>query len=879
MKAAIFFLSFLLLNCASNSGNIEKKVDPEVTQSNLTQAQAESRFLQIKDVSYFLEISLSATEKNYSGKSTLHFKVNHLDHPVRIDFYQGKIISVTANGKDIPTNYNGKYLLIPTDTLTLGDNQVAIEFSTNYNLEGRGLSKFQDPEDKSVYIHTQLEPFNANYVFPCFDQPDLKATYEMNVKAPQAWIVVSSNKESSIKEDGDFRVWHFPRSEKFSTYVWSLHAGPFKVWEKNFRIPLRLMARQSLAKYVKTEEWFQVTQQGLDFYEKYFATSYPFKKYDQLIVPEFTSGAMENVAAVTFNEGYVSRGDKSLREKRALANVILHEMAHMWFGDLVTMKWWNDLWLNESFATYMADLAMTSNTVFKDAWRDFYSGKTGAYWEDEMVTTHPVATDVADTLHAMANFDNITYGKGAAVLKQTSFYLTSEKFQKGVQLYFTKYAGTNTTLDDFMGALSEGSGKNLTEWKKIWLRTAGVNKLESQLTCAQGLIQSLTLTQTPPAENPYLRTQRLQVVLLNSKQEELKTGKVFPIEISKAVTDVTEAKGQPCPSLVYPNFEDHGYLSAILDPVSLKNFSENPQGLKDAFLRQMVWRSLWDLTREAKLPVLDYIKVAIKKGIAVETDDYILKDLYRSVAGRDSLGASALFYLSRSDQKLFEAQAKGLEELTWQRLNKASAGSEQQKTFFEGFLMASRTDFSQEKLFQLVQGKIKLSGFSIDQDKRWAMINILARSHHPQAKLLISKEAKKDVSFFGQAGMIGSTTALPFWLEKKKWIEEFKSEKPQHSMALIKSALYNIFPFNQEKLREDYSNEFFKDLIFVNKTKDASVAASFVGLAPIDCGYGKSDRIGPFLQEQKDLQPTILKRLKIQKQENERCQKIIQPLG
>ncbi len=875
MKIFIFSLTLLLFTCASTLKPNEAKLTPEINQSNLTQLQAESRFLQIQNVSYFLEFTLSSTEKEYSGKVILRFKVNHLKNSVRVDFYQGKVTTLTANGKDLAADYNGKFILVPASALTLGLNEVSVVFSNKYNLEGRGLSRFQDPEDKNIYLHTQLEPFNANYVFPCFDQPDLKATYEMKVRAPKTWAVVSSVKEKSISESGDFREWHFPRSEKFSTYVWSLHAGPFRVWENNFRIPLRLMARQSLAKYVKPDEWFKVTQQGLDFFEKYFAIPYPYKKYDQLIVPEFTSGAMENVAAVTFNEGFVSRGEKSLREKRALANVILHEMAHMWFGDLVTMKWWNDLWLNESFATYMAHLAMTSTKEFKEAWRDFYSAKTGAYWEDELVTTHPVATDVEDTLHAMANFDNITYGKGAAVLKQTSFYLSPEKFQQGVQLYFKKFAGSNTTLNDFMQALSDGSGKDLTEWKKIWLRTAGVNKVESHFTCTDGLIKTLTLNQTAPAENNYLRPQRLQLVLFNSGPGELKMGKVFPIEISKVITEVPEAHGQPCPSLVYANFEDYGYLSAILDSISLRNFSENPQSLKDAFLRQMVWRSLWDLIREAKLPILNYLDTAIKKGLAVETDNYILKDLYRSVAGRDPLAASALYYLSRSDEKSFQLLARSLEELTWKRLVSTAPGSELQKTFFDGFLMSSRTSFAQEKLFQLLQGNIKLPGFSIDQDKRWAMINFLARSNHSQVKALITAEEKKDSSFFGQSGKIGSTTALPNWLEKKKWIEEFKSDKPEHSMALIKSALYNIFPFTQEKMREDYSNDFFKDLIQVNKTKDASVAASFVGLAPIDCGPGKADRIGPFLKQQTDLQPTILKYLKIIEQENERCQRII----
>ena len=609
--------------------------------------------------------------------------------------------------------------------------------------------------------------------------------------------------------------------------------------------------------------------------KKYFGTPYPFKKYDQLIVPEFTSGAMENVGAVTFNERFISRGQKSLKEKRSLANVILHEMAHMWFGDLVTMKWWNDLWLNESFATYMASLAMNSNTRFKDSWRDFYSGKSGAYFEDQMVTTHPIEGDVVDTLHAMANFDAITYGKGASVLKQTSFSLEPSKFQKGVQLYFKKYAYQNTTLNDFMGALNEASGKDLTEWNAQWLKTAGVNKVEAHLTCENGVISNLSVTQTPPAENPFFRTQKLQMVLLNLVKDEFKVASVIPFEISKATTDLAEAKGRPCPSLIYPNYEDQGYLSAILDSVSLKNFSENPEGVKDVFLRQMLWRSLWDLTRESQMPVSAFLKVAVEKGLALETDDSILRDLFRSIVGRDALSASALFYLSRSDQKAFQAEGRRIEELMWKRLSAAAAGSEIQKTFFVGFLASMRTTWAQEKAFQLLQNPTKLAGLNIDQDEHWIMISALAASNHPKAQSLMASESKKDPSFFGKIGLAASQASLPVWDEKKKWIAEFKAEKHEHSMALIKTALYSLFPFNQEDLREKYAADFFVDLKEVNRVKDASVATAFTVLAPIDCGPGKSDRVGPFLKGSTDLQPSVLKILRIRRQENERCQKII----
>jgi aminopeptidase N len=873
----VFFLSAVLLNCASQdrAADMEKKPEIETAQANLTKAQAEDRFKQVQNVNYRLAFNLSETEDSFSGQSILNFKVNHLASPLRIDFYDGTVTSVEVNGKNVPVQYNGKYLLISPKDLVLGTNEVITQFTAKYSREGRGLSRFKDPEDEKIYVHTQLEPYNANYVFPCFDQPDLKATYQMEVVAPQDWIVVSSVREVEVQEKGESRVWKFPTSERFSTYIWSLHAGPYKVWEKNFRIPLRLMARQSLAKYVKTEEWFDVTQQGLDFYEKYFGYKYPFKKYDQLIVPEFTSGAMENVAAVTFNERYVSRGEKSIREKRMLADVILHEMAHMWFGDLVTMKWWNDLWLNESFATYMSHLAMTSNTRFKEGWRDFYGNKMGAYWADELVTTHPIEGMAIDTMHAMANFDGITYGKGASVLKQTSFYISPEKFQKGVQIYFQKHAFQNTRLDDFMGALTEASGKDLNEWKKMWLQTAGVNQIEAKFTCENGSVSEMTLTQAPPSDHPQFRTQRVQVALLAQNKDELKVVKVIPIEINGALTTVAGAKGQPCPAMVYPNYEDYGYMSAILDPVSLKTFSANPQAVKDAFLRQMIWKSLWDLARDAKMPLQDYLTVAVENGLAFEHDDFILRDIFYNLYGQSPLSASAMYYLNRGSKEAFNKQAHHNEEVIWQRLSKAAPGSEEQKVLFDGFKRSVRTPFGQEKILSLLKKKISLPGYVIDQDRRWDMIEILSVTNHPQAKALIAGEQKSDKSFFGLEGAIASRAALPDWSEKKKWIEEFKAEKPAHSMELIGTALHSVFPYTQESLREKYAADFFKDLAAVNKSKDSSVAGSFVQLAPIDCGPGKTDRIGPFLQEHTELQPTISKRLKIQKQENERCQKVI----
>ena len=306
----------------------------------------------------------------------------------------------------------------------MGNNLVHITYQHPYDQDGTGLHRFVDPEDGNTYLYTYLWPYYANRLFPHFDQPNLKASYEMTVRAKGDWQVVSSNMQDSIIEDGDDKIWHFPRSKKFSSYIFSLHAGPYKVWQDMAGdVPIRLMARQTLAQYVDVEEWFDFTKMGLNHYKSYFDIAYPFEKYDQVLVPEFNIGAMENVAAVTFTEYVVQRGPSSRFQRQNRADIILHEMAHMWFGNLVTKDWWNGLWLNESFATLMASIAVSNIEEFSDLWHDFYlNTNLTAISADKRVSTHPIEVPVPSTNDFFSVFDSITYEKGASVLKQLSHY-------------------------------------------------------------------------------------------------------------------------------------------------------------------------------------------------------------------------------------------------------------------------------------------------------------------------------------------------------------------------------------------------------------------------------------------------------------------------
>ena len=881
-SAILFALSLavaLTTACTTNRVTEKKAAAPAQTKPNLTRETAIQRASHVSGVHYDLEFQLRAKKTDYSGQAKISFDYTGSREPLKIDFYQGKIRSLTVNGKKIEPNYNDLFITLPASSLKTGKNEVAIQFQRSFSRDGRGFVRFEDPEDKRVYTYTDLEPFKANRVFPCFDQPDLKATYAMKVTAPKTWQVVTSVRESKIQDLGNqTQVWDFPKSAKFSTYIWSLHAGPYKVWEdKAGDIPLRLFARQSLAKYVKTKDWFTFTRQGLEFFPKYFAYPYPYKKYDQLIVPEFNPGAMENVAAVTFTERFVSRGPKSQRSRRGMANTILHEMAHMWFGDLVTMKWWNDLWLNESFATYMAHLALYEATEFKTAWRSFHGTKKWAYWEDQLVTTHPIEANVPDTRQAFANFDGITYGKGASVLKQVAYFIGPDKFRKGVQAYFKKYAEKNTELKDFMAELSAAYGSSLEDWQKQWLQTASLNTVGVALKCEQNKVTELSLSQTAPADYPTIRGHRFKVALFGKKGSRLSATTVIPVRLTEKQQLITEAVGKPCPALVYPNYEDYGYLKVNLDAQTVENLPKNLRLLEDPFQRQLFWSALWDMVIDNNLLLTKYGNLALK-GLESEKDADTLRDILSTLHGRHSNSSSVLFYLPRkseAEKKNYTAFAERLERIAWRKLIAARGGSEIQKIWLSGMISSTSTNFGLSNLKALLDGDVKLKGLPIDQDKRWSIVQALSSHNYQNLSLrLIEAEYKKDNSAQGKKGMIAARASIPKWETKQVWLTELIKKDSEYSFDQLKQAMYNLFPRNQVDLREKYAGEFFKNLEALIKDREGYYARAFTNLVPSECDANQSGRISEFLTAHKDLHPSVAKSLKVSRQEDERCRRI-----
>lgn len=877
MKLLLLVSLFLLFHACTSAPT--RKVLSEKEAPQLTEEEAHFRAKKVSDVNYKLTFDLSKKNESYTGQSLISFNLNSTKSDLRVDFHNGEVRALIVNGKKSIVNYNKHYLLIEKADLKEGENSIVVDFKTNYSRDGSGFYRFVDPEDKRIYTYTDLEPFDANKVFPCFDQPNLKATYTMEVLAPISWEVVTSTLPTKIKTiDGKSKQWSFPKSAVFSTYIWSLHAGPYaKVVDKKAKYPSRLFMRKSFQKYVNVKDWQVFTRQGFEFLDDYFGYKYPYKKYDQLIVPDFNAGAMENVASVTFSERYVSRGVKLAAKRRKHANVVFHEMAHMWFGNLVTMNWWNDLWLNESFATYIANLGVSRNTEFKEtAWRDFRGTKEWALWEDQNVTTHPIEAVVPDTSQAFANFDGITYGKGASSLKQIHYFLGEEGFKKGLNIYFKRHANTNTELKDFMKALSEGAGKDLKDWQKKWLQNTGVSTLSVDYKCNdKNKVNSFKVTQRDMKNSSIIRPHAFELAFLD---KEYKVSKTIKVLSSKRTVDVKDAIGLNCPSVVYSNYNDHDYVMVKLDDKSLLNLEKNIHKVSDKFLRQVLWSTLWQMVYYGEYDYMKFIKLVDSNLLGKEYDDVILAKVFKNISRGLYNSPSALFYLEKD--KTIDSSKKNeiissLENKVWSLLKRSKAKSENQKILYNGYINIARSPKHLSNLRSLLSGKIKLSGFKIDQDKRWGIIYRLSAYNPKGESALITKEAKRDKSSLGKKMKLSSLAITANSTNKKMWIKEYLNPKSEYSFSEMKSVIYSLYPYNQLELRDNYKN-FFKDLKWLNKNRDLSVAEKFTSIGKLDCTENSIQDIHNFIQENSDLKAGVLKELRIKAQENEKCKKVLE---
>ncbi|MBL4572066.1 MAG: aminopeptidase N [Gammaproteobacteria bacterium] len=806
------FSTLLLVACSEQSATpvMNTSIDnypirPALDQ--LSQEEAIARKARVSDISYVLDIDLVSFSDSYQGSVTANFTLTDNDKSLAIDFTGGSVNGVVVNGEVLDPNYNGYFVTLLPSSLIAGRNEVLIEYSHPFDQDGTGLHRFVDPEDNRTYLYTYLWPYYSNRLFPNFDQPNLKATYELTVRAAADWQVVSSTTEDAVVTDGDTRIWHFPQSEKFSSYIFSLHAGPYHIWEDMAGdVPIRLMARQSLREYVAVEEWMAYTKSGLAHYRDYFDIPYPFAKYDQIIVPDFLIGAMENVAAVTFSESYVDRGASNRFNSQRRAGTILHEMAHMWFGDLVTMNWWNGLWLNESFATLMSSIAVSEATEFDDLWHDFYlSENLTAISADNAVSTHPIEVPVVSTNEFFNVFDAITYDKGASVLNQLSHYIGREDFRLGVSSYLKEHSWENTELDDFMSSLSGQSGIDLDPWARDWMYQAGVNTIEARFSCDANGISSFSILQTVPDDHPTLRDQRVQLGLFTTAADgSIELNSAIPIEIFGAETQVPEALGLACPDLALPNYEGWGYTDVSLDEVSMATIINDSalERIDDPLMRSMIWTALFDAPRSTQMENSTLLETLIA-SLPLEDNDRIIRQTMAALVGNLNL-LERLGGEYASELAEYGPQA---EQQLWQLISEGVTGASDSQSLstlnlrLSRYIGLARSNEALGNLASLLEGGTGISGLSLGQNQRWTIIQRFTARDYDNARELLASERQRDPSDAGRRSAIAAEAALPDLNIKQEWVARILDTENPLPLSNLRAAMGSIFPTGQEELQ------------------------------------------------------------------------------
>jgi aminopeptidase N len=676
------------------------------------------------------------------------------------------------------------------------------------------LNRFEDPVDGGVYLHSQFAEHATYRAYACFDQPDLKATFDFKVKAPDGWVAVSNTTGS----EGDAGVWTFPTTAVLPTYITALVAGPYHAVHREHRgIPLGLYCRRSLAPYLDSDEFFDITEQGLDYFERRFGYPYPFGKYDQLVVPEFAAGAMENAACVTFNERALFRSRVTDAQRMLRAETILHEMAHMWFGDLVTPIWWDDLWLNETFAEYMGFAASVAATRFKTAWTKFAaSTEAGARDQDQRPTTHPIVADIPDTESVTLNLDQITYNKGASVIKQLVSWVGEDAFFGGVGAYFKANAYGNTELSDFLRALELASGRDLRSWSQAWLETAGVNTIGAQVEAVGDLIRSVTVEQEGAPDHPTLRPHRLRVGLFDLSGSVLRRRRSVELDIDGAATPVPELTGERVPDLLLVNDDDLTYAKVRLDAPSLATLKDHLRGIEDPLARTIAWGALWDMLLDAGLRARDYIAIALN-NIEAETDASVLSTLIARI--EQAVAVYSDPSNRPSARALLDRASKG-------NLARSAPGSDVQLLWASAFIGAARDPMDVALIRGLLDGEPVVDGLTVDFEVRWKVVNALATTGAADVDL-ISAEQEHDPTDEGRRGAAAARAAMPIVAAKgEAWRTVINDANT--SLAVKRAIASGFHRTDQQALLDAFVEPYFESLTPVWESFDADQAISII---------------------------------------------------
>ncbi len=726
--------------------------------AEITRSETSERARLLRVQSYDISLDLTRRAEVFGSASAITFSCAEPGASTYVDLVARAVHEISLNGVAIDPAQawaDGRIALSGLAEI----NQLRVVADCAYTHDGTGMHSAVDSADGKVYLYTKFEPAHARMVFANFEQPDLKAAFTFHVTAPAHWVVLSNQASPEpAPAAAGIAVWHFAPTPRISTYVTGVVAGEYHLVRKSHTtvtgqvIPLGLACRASLAEYLDQADIFALTAQGFDFYAPLFAADYPFAKYDQVFVPEFSAGAMENVACVVISEQLLFRSKVTDRMYSLRALAILHEMAHMWLGNLVTMQWWDDLWLNESFAEFCAILACAEATRFTGAWTTFSSGrKSWGYTQDQLPSSHPVAADVGTLTEAFANFDGISYAKGASVLRQLAAYVGRDAFFAAIRAYLARHGWGNATLADLLRALEASSGKDLSAWSKAWLETAGPNTLRSEFEVDDsGAFTSFMVLQEAPERHPTLRPHHIAIGLYQRVDGALARTHRVEVDVTGARTAVPELAGAAQPDLVLLNDGDLGYVLVRFDPRSLATLTGSIGELTDSLARAVCWSAAIDMVQRAELSLPDFVRM-LAAGMTAEPSVAVLQILHQ---------VTARLIRQAGDPAWVPAGHEQLAAAAVRLLRSAEPGSDHQLAWAQLLGWTATSGEQLDLLTELLDGTAQVPGLAVDTELRWRLLARLAatgRAGQPE----IDAELERDATDAGRRHATACRAALP----------------------------------------------------------------------------------------------------------------------
>ncbi|HEX8845250.1 MAG TPA: M1 family aminopeptidase [Pyrinomonadaceae bacterium] len=792
----IFAALFITLTFTTVRG-ADSAADP---QPGVARDLARFRAEHYSDVHYSLTVSVFPGEELMKGLEEIRVTLDGPLDQLVIDWRknapkqgqaQARVWDITVNGREVKdARETNDHILIPGAYLTKGENVVRLKFESPIATSGSAVTRYLDREDKSEYIYTLFVPSDASTAFPCFDQPDLKARFQLNVGTLTEWTVVTNTSPKTVTRSGTNSFWSFDETEPLSTYLFAFAAGPFAEFrDETSKVPMRLFVRKSKTERARKElaEVFRLHRECLDFLAAYFDFKYPFPKYDIVIVPEFAYGGMEHAGATFLREERVLfPTDPTANDFAARAELICHEAAHQWFGDLVTMRWFDDLWLKEGFATFMAYKAIEKILPQQNAWKVFHQRtKPGAYTTDVTKGTTAIFQEIPNLSAAKSAYGNIVYLKAPSMLRQAEFFLGADKFQQAVRAFLKKHAFGNAEWADLVRAFERSSGRKLEEWAAAWVRRRGMAGVHVDWGVDRmGRINHLTLRQSDVLGEGGAWPLRVKLLLAHEGSQP----ETFDVTVNAAgETRVREAMGRRRPSFVFANYEDYGYGRFLLDEKSRVYVLKNLGTVRDDFLRALLWGSLWESVREAELAPAEYIELAIRL-IPGERDEVTAQ----GVLGR--VQAAFNRYLSEEQQRSLAPRLEEMLEL--RMMNAETAGL--RITNFRAFQGVAMTDKGRETLKKILRGDLKIPGMQLRSRDRFDIITALLARDDRDAPRLLEAQSKADTTDDGRRYAYGAGAAARDAATKKRYFEAYTSD-PKLPESWIEASMG---PFNSVQQAE-----------------------------------------------------------------------------